>query len=99
MKMSLIEKIKSKVYGINWMINYFRNDIKQSKYYLSKENELLRDTRKLGHLPEGVKKEDLKFAREDKIYLKKVLKNDRKQLKKWQKIRSMMYRRKLKKVI
>jgi hypothetical protein len=97
--MNAAEWIKSKVYGVNWMINYLKADIKQSKYYRSKENELLRDTRKLGHLPEGVKKGDIKFAREDKKYLKKVIKDDKKQLEKWQKIRNMIRRRKLKKVV
>jgi hypothetical protein len=97
--MNATDWVKSKVYGINWMINYLKGDIKNSKYYVRKENELLRDTRKLGHLPEGVSKNDIRFAKADKRYLKEVIKSDKKQLKKWQKIRNIMYRKRMKNVI
>jgi hypothetical protein len=97
--MDVRDWVKSKVYGVNWMINYLKTDIKNSKYYISKENELLRDTRKLGHLPEGVSQNDIRFAKVDKRYLKEVLKDDKKQLGKWLKIRNMMYRKRMKKVI
>jgi hypothetical protein len=98
-KFGIKDRIKAKIYGTGWMIKYFRNDIKQSKSYIRQENELLNDTRKLGHLPEGVSQNDVRFAKVDKKYLKEVIKSDKEELSKWERIRNMMKKRKLEKVM